>query len=100
MPIATSRKGVGVYYVVVDGVRLHRNPGTYTVHSQLQVPQHCQWQELKDYLRDGAKVNPGYANVLKVNEDGTRVGFCPLRNKVDANRAFGMFGQLDPWKSS
>ncbi|KAK5092034.1 hypothetical protein LTR70_007901 [Exophiala xenobiotica] len=71
MPVATSRKGVGVYYVVVDGV-----------------PQHCQWQELKDYLRDGAKVNPGYANVLKVNEDGTRVGFCPLRSKADANHAF------------
>ncbi|KAK5941532.1 hypothetical protein PMZ80_006811 [Knufia obscura] len=71
MSAATSRKGEGVYYVVVDGV-----------------PQHCQWQELKDYLRDGAKVNPGYANVLKVNEDGTRVGFCPLRNKTDANRAF------------
>ena len=24
-----------------------------------------------------------------MNEDGTRVGFCPLRNKADANQAFG-----------
>lgn len=27
--------------------------------------------------------------MIKVNEDGTRVGFCPVANKYEANKAFG-----------
>lgn len=34
MPVATGRKGVGVYYVVVDGVRSHKIPDAYTVSLQ------------------------------------------------------------------
>lgn len=35
------------------------------------------------------KVTPGYADVLKVHTDGTRLGYCMLRNKAEANKAFG-----------
>lgn len=27
--------------------------------------------------------------MIKLNEDGTRVGYCPLPNKTEAYRAFG-----------
>lgn len=86
----------GHYFIVVDGVSNLEAHVNLHSHSHSQVPPYCQWQELKDYLRESVKVNPaGYADVLRINEDGTRVGYCGLRSKTDANKAFGKHEHSD-----
>ena len=89
--MSSQRRGnEGHYFIVVDGVYHLREDRLTTTNSYVQVPPQCQWQELKDYIRESARVSPaGFADVLRINPDGTRVGYCGLRSKTDANKAFG-----------
>lgn len=49
------------------------------------------WQEFKDHLRKVVKEQPGWVDVYSsgIHRKGDMQGWCRLRDKEDANAAYG-----------